>query len=102
MQSNDPPPTDKRVQLAGLAFFLFLAIVQESFGFAAGVRALGVGLFVAALILSFRQSMTLATIEFTGWVKAFILLPLFIIGAVAALYPNEFACAAYLRGRTCA
>jgi hypothetical protein len=94
-------PTDKRLQLAGVAFFLFLVIVQEGFGFAAGVRALGVSLFVAALILSFKQSITLATIEFTGWIKAFILLPLFMIGALAALYPNAFACAAYLRGRTC-
>jgi len=94
-------PTDKRLQLAGLVFFLLLVIVQEGFGYAAGVRALGVSLLVGGLILLFRQSITIATIEFAGWIKAFILLPLFMIGALAALYPNEFACAASLRGATC-
>jgi hypothetical protein len=94
-------PEKQRRALVAFTFILVLAIVQQRFGYAAGVRALGIGLVVQGLVLLFRQSIDLGTWELTGWMKAFTLLPLFIVGALAALYPNEFACAVNLRGRTC-
>ena len=100
-----------KTQIAGLICFLLLGVawwwVGQRFGQAAGVRVWGIGLLVAAAALSFRSELpiylgnrhVLAT--FRGWHKAYVLVPLFLIGVLVAAYPHEIACAIGLRGYKC-
>ena len=97
-------------KILGFVGFVLLAgisvIVHELLGQAAGFRFWGLALLVTSVVFTVRRTIpvTLGNTEITpleGWRKAYVLVPMYFIGAVVSVWPHQVACAINLRGYVC-
>ena len=95
--------------LGFLAFAILAAVwhlVGSNFGQTASFRFWGIALLVISLIFTCLKSIpvTLGDKEvepLVGWRKAYLLIPMYIVGALVSVFPHEVACAVNLKGYIC-
>jgi hypothetical protein len=80
--------------------------VDHWLGQTEGVRFWGIGLTGTVLVMAFQPTVPFflgnkLKSELSGWRKALVLVPLFMIGAAVTLFPDAIACSIHLRGYKC-